>query len=398
MKNLTPEKLLLITVFCLPLYLIRVSFGFLPTNILEILAILSTFYTFAYHKKNTFSKLKELDTFIPLSILLIIVGVFTSILSNNNFKAGFGILKSWFLIPILFSFALYITFDKNNFLKLLKAVFWSSFTVSIVALSYKLLGFVAYDNRLSSFYLSPNHLAMYLAPGIIFGIYLYKQELKLSWIYLVSILIIALPLYFTFSYGTWISLIIAFTAYYLLFKKRSLKNIFLCLFILLVLIFSQTNSAKLNSIFENYSRSSVSSRVTIWTVSIDLIQQHFIFGIGPGNFQNAYLSMQKYYPPFLEWAVPQPHNLFMAFWLQGGLMGLLGFLMIIIYIIKKLYLIIKKERALSASPLFIYLVYILVHGMIDTTYWKNDLSFLFWITIFYSISLITYSREKKGRS
>ena len=40
------------------------------------------------------------------------------------------------------------------------------------------------------------------------------------------------------------------------------------------------------------------------------------------------------------------------------------------------------------------MIYILVHGLVDTTYWRNDLAFLFWAIIVANL----YLAEAKNRS
>ncbi|KKQ00231.1 MAG: hypothetical protein US09_C0017G0018 [Candidatus Moranbacteria bacterium GW2011_GWD1_36_198] len=101
--------------------------------------------------------------------------------------------------------------------------------------------------------------------------------------------------------------------------------------------------------------------------------------------------MQKYYPPYLEWAVPQPHNIFLAFWLQTGFLGFIGFLFLLLFTFTTLWqqLKNKKNTALTA-PLLGFFIYSILHGLVDTIYWKNDLAFLFWICLFLVLFLQKY--------
>ncbi|OGI21597.1 MAG: hypothetical protein A3J06_01000 [Candidatus Moranbacteria bacterium RIFCSPLOWO2_02_FULL_48_19] len=102
-----------------------------------------------------------------------------------------------------------------------------------------------------------------------------------------------------------------------------------------------------------------------------------LFGIGLGRFQEVYLEYQKYFPPYLEWAVPQPHNLYLAVWLQTGLLGLIGFILLVS---RAIILLIKnksRESALLLGLLTLYLIY----GLFDTPFFKTDLAFSFWLVI-----------------
>ena len=209
------------------------------------------------------------------------------------------------------------------------------------------------------------------------------------------IFLILLALCFTYSYGAWLAVFFAlfFTIITAVHQK---KFLFIGLFFVIavtILVF-QFNTSKFSNLINFSQRSSFASRIMIWDSSILMIKQNPILGIGPGNFQSVYLSLQKYFPPYLEWAVPEPHNVFLAFWLQAGFLGLIGFLLLLFFVFKKLFGIIKnKKDPFLAAPLLGFFIYTVLHGLIDTTYWKNDFSFLFWICIFLTIFLQKYSKE-----
>jgi len=120
----------------------------------------------------------------------------------------------------------------------------------------------------------------------------------------------------------------------------------------------------------------------VWSAAGKILADNWLLGIGPGMFQQYYLEYQKYFPvPYLEWAVPQPHNLFLAFWLQAGILGLIGFIWLIINFFRRLFNFFINQKSPLALSLMAIMVYILAHGLLDTTYWKNDLSLIFWTII-----------------
>ena len=391
------KNLFLITIFLTPLYLIRVELLSVPSNVFEILAIFSIIYFLIENLSFIVIETKNIPRTLLIACALILVGILFSILYNKNYAVGFGILKSWFIIPMFFSFALYSLIEsKQDIENIYKVIFVSTAVTGLTALIYKAAEIVTYDNRLTSFYSSPNHLAMYLAPGIFFGLYfLLKSFKEKSHFHFQIILnafllsVITVSLYFTYSYGAWLSIItsiLLLTISLLPNKKRIASIIFILS--LFILIATQFGTQKFTSIINNFERSSFSSRITIWQVSLRLIKEKPIIGIGPGNFQEAYLSLQSQFPPYLEWAVPQPHNIFLAFWLQAGIMGLIGFIYLLFLIFTNLILLLKnKKNAALAAPIFGFFLYTIFHGLIDTTYWKNDLAFLFWICIFLMVSL-----------
>lgn len=390
-KLLTINNLALLAIFCMPLYLVRMNIFGLPTNVFEILVTLTIVLLFLKERRKILEKFLSLPKLFLLSVCLILSGVLLSILFNDNYRAGFGILKSWFLIPILFSFLLYVISDsKEKIEKIFLAIYLSATFIGLISVFYKILNLVTYDGRLEAFYSSPNYLAMYLSSGIFFGFYflvkswLQKKYSVLFFINVFLILLIIISLYFTYSYSAWLAVFITlfFELIFLFSKKKVLVSVLFFIAMTTTFIF-QANTSKFSTLINLSKRSSFASRIMIWESSLLMIEKNPILGIGPGNFQNTYLDFQKYFPPYLEWAVPEPHNIFLAFWLQAGILGLTGFLLLLFFIFKTIFNIIKnKKDALLVAPLLGFFVYTILHGLADTTYWKNDLAFLFWINLF----------------
>ncbi|MFH0969724.1 MAG: O-antigen ligase family protein [Patescibacteria group bacterium] len=376
MNKLT-KNLILATVFLIPSYLVKFSIFGIPTNVLEILIYL-TFISYLFEKPHISWKelYKNYKVYI-FPIALIFLGLILSTLINQNYREGFGIIKGWFFDPLLFSFVLINTVkNKKDIENIEKSFYLSAFLVGIAALQYFFFGNLTYDGRLSSFYSSPNYLAMFLAPAVFIGACFLKTK---KFIMIFPAAIIIFVIYLTYSYATWTAIILSLLIVAFITKNISKKFILISLTIILIAFLIQTNNPKLKDIFSE--RSSLNSRSMIWKSSVLMIKNNFIFGIGPGNFQNKYLEYQKYFPPYLEWAVPEPHNLYLAFWLESGLIGLISFISLIYIWLKKML----KNSHFTAVP-FGIILYILIHGIADTTYWKNDLSLIFWI--FFSLGLL----------
>jgi len=96
-----------------------------------------------------------------------------------------------------------------------------------------------------------------------------------------------------------------------------------------------------------------------------------------------------------------PHNIFLNFWTELGLAGLLLFIWIMVKSIKVLIADIRYPMSDKISTFKLQitnlasgqdkylklgllgaLVVIIVHGLVDVPYFKNDLSLLFWLIIF----------------
>lgn len=428
-----------------PLYLFKVVILGLPGTLLELLILV---LALVWLVKRVINKSgpswKALDKNLLWPAGLIIIGTFLATAWSVDWKISAGIFKSWILEPILLAFIIWdIIKTREQFKKMLLAVVASGAMVAVFSLIYWLAGELTFDGRLKGFYLSPNHLAMYLAPGLILlaGLFILSKnkpsfanalEDKREKIILgVLGLAMIAALYLTYSYAAWFATLAALVflalalrcgrneasrpafagrgsqAEFFRSNKPSSANategfsspsspqqaagysakenkkrwLAVILLIMIVLIAAQWSSVKFHNLIDS-DRSSWQSRLMVWRAATTIAKDHWLVGVGPGLFQQYYLEYQQYFSvPYLEWAVPQPHNLWLAWWLQGGLAGLIGFcwLMIIFF-----WQVIKSFKKPSRTPMIILaaaMVCILVHGLVDTPYWKNDLALVFWLLI-----------------
>lgn len=412
------EWALFVILFSLPTYLVRLGFWFpplgpkgIPTTLLEVM-ILIFFLCWLKEKPailflKTFFRRTPLGFWLP--ILLIFYGAFVSAVVAPDKLKSLGILKGFFVDPVLFLLVFSAimrdagrTKKKRALLeKCFLSLVFSGLSVALIALVYFREGNLTYDGRLRAFYESPNHLAMYLAPLFLLSSYFVLSSwgiLRLVWLFVAGIL--GAVLYFTFSFGAWVGVLggLAFLAFWLFaYEKKPVsriaswrpwymrvRGVFVSILILLLLTdlfwFAVDSSGKLQGLAMQGERNSLESRLMIWRAAWEIGKDHPLFGIGLGTFQEYYLAYQERFDtPYLEWAVPHPHNLFFAFWLYTGLAGFIGFLWLLSSFFKNA--IGKIKTGFSEENLFFVVlgsifVYFVLHGLIDTPFWKNDLALL----------------------
>jgi O-antigen ligase len=375
LQKINFENWIYCIIFLLPIYLIKIHLFNLPTNLLELL-IGGGFLVWLLNKWS------ELETFFAkykkyfFSIGLIFTGLLISMIFNGNYAVALGIIKGWFIFPVLFFAAVLFLLDQSKAEKALRVFYFSALFVSATALLYYFFGKLTFDFRLQAFFNSPNYLAMYLGPAIPIGIFWLRKNWKL---YALSLAIILAALFFTKSFAAWAAIVISLTVVFWTekrFKKEPLLATFSVVLVVIFMFFSQTGTKKLTDALNQSERSSAASRFMIWSVAAKSVFENPIFGIGPGNFQNKYLLEQRNNPPYLEWAVSHPHNLFLAFWLYSGVLGLSGFLFLILFFFIDFFK--KQKNALKFMALGMMLC-ILLQGFLDTTYFKNDLAIIFWL-------------------
>lgn len=375
----------------LPLYLFKFKILGIPSTFLEAV-IYGLFLVWLSRgglekARKSFSEIKE-NRIFAAGLILFFAGVLVSTILSGDLRTSAGILKGWFITPFLLFLIVKSEIKTENQIKnIFRALSFSGAAVALVSLVYFFSGRLTFDGRLAAFYLSPNYLAMYLAPILILaaGLVFVSPNRREKIFFSAAAVLIAAAVYLTYSYGAWVALFSA-AAVFFLFGSEMSKWKFLSLAVVVLILFGfQIGGEKFQNLFSE--RSSFESRLMIWKAALAIGKDNPIFGVGPGMFQKYYLEYQKYFPPYLEWAVPQPHNLFLALWLQTGIAGFSGFVLILVSFFKeKIPAFLRKKEGgqILKNPNFwpaLAMFVILIHGLIDTPYFKNDLSVLFWIIL-----------------
>lgn len=396
-----------LVIFSMPLYLWSFSFFGIPVNFLEMM-IYILFMLWLSEKIRRLKSKKEIfsliDSFkqyyfskeyclLHLGITLLFLGVIISTSLSSDLRTSLGIFKGWFVSPFLF-FIVFINVIKKNeqIIWSLKSWLVSGVVVALISIFYLLIGEMTFDGRLKALFLSPNYLAMYLAPVLLIIIaFVLSTEKKKKLLNLIMLIIILVPLYFTFSYGAFLGIFAGIL--YLIIKNRNLKIRKAYIFAFILILFSgfiYLSLNKFDQISNSGNRSSFHSRIMIWDTAREIVEDNPLLGIGPGTFQETYLSYaNEFSEPYLEWAVPQPHNIFLAFYLQTGIIGFLGFIFILIWLFSCRDMALSSLKSTGSvnygfEKTYIInalMIYILAHGFVDTTFWKNDLALMFWIIV-----------------
>lgn len=154
----------------------------------------------------------------------------------------------------------------------------------------------------------------------------------------------------------------------------------LCIVGILAVAFVPSLRTELASVFSG-SDVSTDVHLVMWKGTLRLIQDRPIFGAGLAGFPIVYADYKEIsHTEFF----PNPDNLILTLWVEMGLAGLIVFGWIVIrYIVtgfRNLKTQDSKLKALAAG-LLAAMVAMLVHGFLDTPYFKNDLAVVFWALV-----------------
>jgi len=140
-----------------------------------------------------------------------------------------------------------------------------------------------------------------------------------------------------------------------------------------------------------------SNRIYIWSRSLPLLKKSFFIGYGPGMFtikfpQTDYVGKFKYYGYGInktEAIIDKPHNIYLQYGINLGVVALLLYITLNLHLIFKLYSIIKKED-LVIQKYAVPLISVLIGYAITSVFNDSSLgvSTIYWSIIGLSMALV----------
>ncbi len=379
---------LLLNVLLTPFYFFRFEILNIPTNLLEVSILVSLIAfvasAFIYRKKIIWGE--------KYFYLIIVIGLLGIFLAQDKINA-LGILKGWFLVPMIFYWLLLNNCQKSDLKKLFYPLYLSLMILSLWGIAQK-LGIVTvmfYQNGDPTFaqYLyhpirafgpfeSPNFLAMYLVPIVFISWGLLKKYFDKNILLKIGFILPVLALISTNSKGGLLAFVAGLSIYLLNFFSQKIQDkkikrlVFITSIVAVCFILGLT-------VFHNFNTDTGEIRREIYKYSWQMIKANPILGVGLGDFTN---ELQKFNlsKSFIQFGLPyalHPHNLFFSLWLNLGFAGLLLFF----WIVKNSIVGLIKNIDILSVCLMGAFGAIIVHGFFDTTYFKNDLSIIFWLIV-----------------
>ncbi len=436
---------------CLIAYLWRFKILGIPFTFLEGMVLVSFFVWFftktkfkdllksSYGIKDYFNNKKKRVAYpFALEVFLVITVAFLAAGLSGFSTGALGIWKAYFFEPILIFILVLNNFqDKKGFRKLVFSLAFGAFVVSLYAVIQKFTGLgisnefwsQASTRRVTSFFGYPNALGLYLAPimMVILG-YLYKNFIPKRNIenafFIATIVLSLAAIYFARSEGALIAVVGALFLFGLLSNKTS--RIITGAFLIIVAGMLYFNQPIKEYAFKKATLMDLSGQIRRqqWTETWQMLKDgRLVTGAGLDNYQKA---IEPYHqegiffndgdPDFRRkivifddkykaehWQPVEiylyPHNLVLNFWTELGLAGCLIFIWLFLRFIYegiRGFFSFKKDvrcrfLSLGLAGAFFTMV---VHGLVDVPYFKNDLAIIFWV-LAAMLGMINIKRQKE---
>ena len=260
------------------------------------------------------------------------------------------------------------------------------------------------DNRLFGPFSSPNSLAsvmLVLLPIVLFGTIRYRSLCpKTSFFMAVACVIAFSILLCSGSRNAYFAFFIVFLA---LLVFCYLGREWLALKImagLLVLSCLMIGVAAPQFISDRLDRDlSQDGRVYLTQVAVQLIEEKPYIGIGLGRWGEVYHERFEADNPFHEKNIQSPHNIYLQIWNETGLVGLSGFLILILFQLRVvLHSLIAYYRGHGPgfpwlAGFFLPILAIYLFGLFDYDFFGRHMMHLYWF--FWGMTIYSCEYYKK---
>ncbi|MFA5954240.1 MAG: O-antigen ligase family protein [Patescibacteria group bacterium] len=386
----------------LPSYLIRFTVFGVPFTLLEVsiwtVAITWFFLKYQEHQGLPLPRpslaLSESNPFRPyfFPILLWLLVATVSVVISPNLFSALGIWKAYFIEPLLV-FAIFVVEFRGT-----PERHWPVYALGIAALAIalgawfqKVTGLfipepyaLAESFKVTSFFSYPNAVGLFLAPVIaLYGtwvLYSAKHGSRLLWL-MVVFLFGLVAIVFSVTKGAWVGVVVGilFGAFLALTGSRRVILVGVAtLALIAIFVVPPTRVALLNQV--TLHSPSGKMRIVVWQETLALLRDHPIVGSGLAGYQSALVPYHQEWrhdvSPYKLEIFLYPHNVFLNAWTELGVAGLLVFVWLLGAFFHTAWQ--RRGQALSIAAMAA-MVALLVHGLVDVPYFKNDLSILFWV-------------------
>lgn len=378
---------------CLPTYLFKTSFGGLPFNLLDVL-IWSTFFGTAFHIRFKF----RWHSWWYACFFFIAAGIF-GVLVAPDLAEALGQFKSVVLEPVLL-FVLMVTVIKSEQDQrvIINSLLCLALVVGLVTLGQYFTGYGIPEpwhafsvRRATAWYGYPNAVGLLLAPifALALGksIFTHTRQPLDFWLAFLTAAVIPGAAWAAHTDGAFIAIAASvlwmgvWTRWRWWWIGGAMVTLIIGLLIPAVreVLFFQDISGDV--------------RRALWIGTWNVLEARPFAGTGLAGFPFWY---DQYRLPSHVELLRYSHNIIFDFWTQMTVLGLIAW----VWIEYRFFRLARPLKNVFNHPTALWtttaMVAIVVYGLVDVPYFKNDLAVLFWTIIALAVSGRRWTNRQKN--
>ena len=410
--------------FILPFILLTfVGSTFMNSDSIGFFALVVMFLTFVkmLTNPNEVVDFKRFEIWLIAYFMIVVISLFGSTLFALSLK---GFLKTVIYIGFYFSIVQYLKSHKNHIAWLLGIIVLCVAGESVVAFLQSFLHLEAIstwqdtsrlnpEDVLSRVYgtlkpFNPNLFGGYLVCGfpVVLGSVFYfanKKHLKSTLIAIAFSVLGIFAIFQTGCRGAYLALMLIIASTFLISAKffwTTYKNLYVSFISAVTVMFFMAITFvgalrhRFLSIFAMRNDSSNSFRFNVYHSSLDMLKDNWLLGIGVGNknFREIYGLYMK-----TGFDALSTYNVFLEIAVESGIFALVVFLGFLVELVKNAIKFIlnstNNEQIIFVSVSVISILAVMLHGFVDTIFFRPQIQFMFW-TFVAVISTLIKDDEK----
>jgi putative inorganic carbon (HCO3(-)) transporter len=372
------------TCLLVPAYVVRWRVGPLPTTLLEN-AVLLTIASFVVESWRARTQPAWRTPVTVPAVLFLVAGAIAIFVAPDH-RAAFGLYRAYLVEPIAFGLVLVNSVTSPRRALLVVGGLAVGGTIAGLANAAVVLDALrhhAYDIVNTPpvvIYNTANAVALYLVPlvAIASAIALHwngrRERLLAAGFACVGVLCVLL----SFSRGGYLALAVVAIGLAISHRWRWFLIVGSVVLGVVLMQIPVLASRVRTDIDLSNPHNTLVGRFHLWSVTLQMLRDHPLFGAGLSGFSTA---IGPYWNPTNIDRYTYPHNIVLNFWTETGILGLVAFAWILIVGFvcawRGWHRADSDWRVIHLGVL-LALVAVVVHGLVDVPYWKNDLSLEFW--------------------
>ena len=388
-------------------YGIRFKIGPLPTTLLElyVLGLIAVWVGWWLSRGQLVAMVKasaqrsgSWSILIHVWMAATLVAVFVS----PSWWTGLGLWRAYVLEPVLVSMVAFVTLrEREDWKRLWQSAYLTLPFLMLVGLGQFVTGWgiphpwnvsIAAGRRATSVFRYPNAFSLYMVPIAAMAMaelvpLVRRRSWKEAILPAVAVLSAWIGLGLARSEGGMLGLLAA--SWVVLMTVRAWRPVILAGTLLVAAVgalFEPLRTVIVREVtFQGWSGR---VRMWMWQDTWKMLKDHWLFGAGFGGYPVVFAKYHS--KPFIE-IFQYPHTILFNFWSETGLLGVATMM----YLMGKWLVagirIWKKEGLLVLAPL----IAILVQGLVDVPYFKNDLAIYFWLFVVFAMWMSLPRMDRK---